>query len=58
MRHLASIDRRKLLFRENVVGLTTSALHRRELLGVFRRFSPLLSEVQIHLPNLRCQTSP
>ena len=33
------------------VGLTASAVHRRQLLGVFGQFSPLLSEVQIHLPN-------
>ena len=43
------------------VGLTTSALHRRELLGVFGQFAPLLSEVQIHLPNCRirsCHSEP
>ena len=42
-------------------GLTTSALHRRELLGVFGQFAPLLSEVQINLPNCRirsCHSEP
>ena len=37
-------------------GLTTSALHRRELLGVFSQFAPLLSGVQIHLPNCRIRS--
>ena len=38
------------------VGLTSSALHRRELLGVFGQFAPLLSEVQIHLPSCRIRS--
>jgi hypothetical protein len=42
MRHLASIDGRKLLFRKSGVGLTSSALHRLELLGVLGQFAPLL----------------